>query len=305
LFLWTVPLLLALGACDDRDPVAADGDGGGVDLGPLPDGTLPDGPLRDGPVADRSADQQVQPVALQLFGFGDSVTDGFCASPGKSYVELLVQDLRGRVGQVTSSNGAISGSTSCDYTADTVRLGLHQRRVAADRYLVVITLGGNDLIHDYSCAGPRECAAYCSTVAQAEPWAAAFKQRMLGFLRVFRDELPGVRVFLANIYDPTDGVGDIENAPVPQALPPWPDGIAILERHNQAIAELAEAEDYVTLVDMRAAMLGHGIHHDDPQNPYYDQTDPTYWYCENLEDPNDRGYQAIREAFWAAIEPHL
>ncbi|MBC8117927.1 MAG: hypothetical protein H7062_26345 [Candidatus Saccharimonas sp.] len=36
---------------------------------------------------------------------------------------------------------------------------------------------------------------------------------------------------------------------------------------------------------MRAEFLGHGIHC------------THYWYWDNLEDPNDRGYDAIRRLF--------
>ena len=48
-------------------------------------------------------------------------------------------------------------------------------------------------------------------------------------------------------------------------------------------------------------MLGHGIHCRDTSNPHYDASDPTYWYYWNLEDPNERGYDAIRRAFLAEL----
>ncbi len=33
----------------------------------------------------------------------------------------------------------------------------------------------------------------------------------------------------------------------------------------------------------------------------YDRTDPHYWYQDNLEDPNDRGYDALRRLFLREI----
>lgn len=48
-------------------------------------------------------------------------------------------------------------------------------------------------------------------------------------------------------------------------------------------------------------MMGHGIHCREEDNPHYDADDPSYWYWVNLEDPNRRGYDAIRRVFLNAI----
>lgn len=253
---------------------------------------------------------------LHVVGFGDSVTAGFCAYTGYGYVDLLVQnkdadypeykkrDLTHHYGDVILNNRAISGTTSCDYTASAIRAAIGSESIPdADQTVVLTTLGGNDLIHDYSCNNPHECSAYCSTLADAQSYAANYKARMKTFFDVFKTELPNTEIFLANIYDPTDGVGDIENAPIP--LPPWPDGLEVLALYNQTISELAAEDEHVHLVDMRAAMFGHGMHHDDPANPGYDAADPSYWYCYNLEDPNERGYHEIRSMFWERISQVL
>ncbi|OGQ89042.1 MAG: hypothetical protein A2289_18685 [Deltaproteobacteria bacterium RIFOXYA12_FULL_58_15] len=253
--------------------------------------------------------------AIHIIGFGDSVTDGFCATSGLSFFELLIQnnngiypqwrgrDLRSHFASVTSNNQAISGSASCDYSTSDITYVLQQDPHTWKPTVVVITLGGNDLIHNYNCSSPGECHAFCSSLAAATSWADNYRQRMIGFIQAAKASITGpTYILLANIYDPTDGVGDIENAGV--GLPPWPDGFDVLALYNQQIEQIALATGAV-LVDMRAAMLGHGIHFDDRSNPYYDAGDPTYWYCQNLEDPNDRGYHAIRAAFWQAIEETL
>lgn len=294
-----------------EDAGSADGSFAPPDAGSRPDGGQPPG-------ADGGQDAgRPDPAAVHLVGYGDSVTAGYCASNGRSYFQLLVRnldavypaqagkDLERHFTTVTADNLAVSGATSCDLAARRAELVNHLRRtpVTAAQTVVVITLGGNDLIHDYGCLNPHECAAYCSTLAQATPWAQAFRQRMIDLIRVFQAELPGkVHVFLANIYDPTDGVGDIERASI--LLPPWPEGLQIVALYNQTLAEVA-ADTGAHLVDMRRAMLGHGIHYTDTSNPYYDPADPTYWYCSNLEDPNDRGYHAIRRAFWDSIATEL
>ena len=57
----------------------------------------------------------------------------------------------------------------------------------------------------------------------------------------------------------------------------------------------------VHLVPMHAEFLGHGIHCAQPWREHYDQTDPHYWYAFNLEDPNHRGYDALRRLFLIEI----
>jgi len=63
------------------------------------------------------------------------------------------------------------------------------------------------------------------------------------------------------------------------------------------IAETARELPNVHLVDLHALFLGHGLHSRDWSNAHYCRRDPHYWYYLNLEDPNERGYDAIRRLF--------
>jgi hypothetical protein len=51
--------------------------------------------------------------------------------------------------------------------------------------------------------------------------------------------------------------------------------------------------------------LGHGIHCTQPWQVHYRRHDPHYWYAWNLEDPNIRGYDAIRRLFLIEIAKHV
>ena len=88
-------------------------------------------------------------------------------------------------------------------------------------------------------------------------------------------------------------------------MPAWPDGKAIHTAFNAAITECAERHAHVHLADMYSVMLGHGIHCRDRTNPHYDADDPSYWFYINLEDPNQRGYDAIRRVFLNGITDAL
>ncbi len=98
---------------------------------------------------------------------------------------------------------------------------------------------------------------------------------------------------MADIYDPTDAMGDAAAT----GLPDWPDGLAIHNAYNDAIRRCAERRDLVHLVPIREAFLGHGIHCTQFWRKHYRSHDPHYWFAENLEDPNIRGYDAIRRIF--------
>ena len=56
---------------------------------------------------------------------------------------------------------------------------------------------------------------------------------------------------------------------------------------------------------MRGVFLGHGIHSRKFWHPHYHADDPGYWYYDNLEDPNDRGYDALRRVFLIEMAKEL
>ena len=157
-----------------------------------------------------------------------------------------------------------------------------------------MTSGGNDLIHDYGNAPPRDGAMYGCSFEQGKIWTLNTQQRIRQVLEGIMERFPGgCEIFLANIYDPTDGVCDPENA----GFPPWPDGSRILAHMNSLIVELCDEYDNVHLVDIHTSFLGHGTHCRDFWRSSYHKDDPHFWYFINLEDPNKRGYDAIRRLF--------
>lgn len=241
---------------------------------------------------------------VMLLGIGDSVTDGYGARQGYGYFERLAAnptdewpDMQGRnltalFPALRASNQSISGSTSVDC--------LEKQLPAIDPFpddtlgLVVLTTGGNDLIHFYGRTPPQEHAMYGATMEQAKPWIENFRSRLDQIVGETAARFPGgCYIFLANIYDPSDGEGD----PTAAGLPPWPEMLEILSAYNGAIAECAANHDNVWLVDIHGAFLGHGVNCTKPWSRHYDKPDPHYWYYENLEDPNERGYDAIRRLY--------
>lgn len=262
-----------------------------------------------GPAVDRSRFADVwsdEPIVV--LGVGDSVTAGYGASTGKSYFERLIrnpdgefEDLSGVCLQsvfpkLIAINVAESGSNSIQCLEN--QLPKLKPYPANTRGVVAITTGGNDLIHWYGRAAPKEGAMYGATMEDAQPWINAFTLRMDEIVERARGLFPGgCDIFLANIYDPSDGLGKPEAI----GMPPWDDMVPILAAYNEVIAACAQRHADVHLVDIHAPFLGHGVRCRQPWREHYHADDPHYWYHENIEDPNDRGYDALRRVFLNAM----
>jgi lysophospholipase L1-like esterase len=270
----------------------------------LTEGTGPAGPA----VPEEPFQRPWTERKVLLLGLGDSVTAGFGATRGHSYVDRLAanpadefEDMRGRslsavLPNLEIRNMAVSGSDSLQHVR-TVAEKLEKQ--PEDVFgLVVMTSGGNDLIHWYGRSPPRAGAMYGATFKQAEPWIADFEKRLEEMFTVLEARFPaGCRIFIADIYDPSDGRGDPEAA----GLPAWPDVLAIHAAYNDAIRRAAVRHSCVRVVPMYQTFLGHGIHCRKFWGAHYSAVDPHYWYGPNLEDPNERGYDAIRRVFLSEI----
>ncbi len=242
-----------------------------------------------------------------LLGIGDSVTAGLGSSRKElSYFNRLVHnpvdesdDLKGIclsavIPDLETKNIAVSGSNSIQHLAAIEGLEAFPDSVTG---IVVMTTGGNDLIHWYGQTPPREGAMYGATLAQAEPWIRNFEQRLTKMLDLVQQKFPGgCEIFLGDIYDPSDGVGDAPSV----FLPAWQDAMAIHSAYNAAIHRCAE-RGHVHLVPVHETFLGHGIHCTQFWRKHYRADDPHYWFYTNLEDPNDRGYDALRRIFLLKI----
>jgi lysophospholipase L1-like esterase len=245
---------------------------------------------------------------ILLVGFGDSVTAGFGARKGYSYFDRLARNPAGEFPAMAgicltsvfpsfqSTNLAVSGSTSSEIVQR--QLSLLPTNAPDVFGVVVMTTGGNDIIHNYGRTPPREEAMYGATIAEATPWVENFSRRLDSTLARIQERFPGgCEIFIATIFDPTDGLGDAGQA----GLPSWNDSERVLDAYNAAVRRAAESRSHVHVVDVRRAFLGHGIHCTQFWHDHFDWHDPHYWYFINLEDPNERGYDAIRRLFLLEI----
>jgi lysophospholipase L1-like esterase len=239
-----------------------------------------------------------------FIGLGDSITRGLGTQKKHTYFELLqvnddIQypdmkgcDLQGVFSRLEVHNYAQDYTVTREHLENQLpRLPVHRPDVKG---IVVITSGGNDLIHDYGRSEPTDGAIYGCSYKQAIDWTENIKARLARLIEGVNEKFPGgCQIFLANIYDPTDGVSD----PQTKGLPRWPNAVKAIGLTNKKIAELCNFYENVHLVDIHSEFLGHGIHCTEFWRKHYRKEDPHYWYYENLEDPNRRGYDAIRRLF--------
>jgi lysophospholipase L1-like esterase len=273
-------------------------------------------PIGSGPAGPKVARERFdKPWAdrrVRVVGIGDSITAGLGArskdhtffnrliqNPDDEYADMNGICLSSVLSQLEHENFAISGSTSLQHLEVIQdRLTVQDANVFG---LVVMTTGGNDLIHSYGRSPPREGAMYGATLEQAEPWIEAFRLRLNDmFIKIEACFPGGCEIYVGDIYDPTDGVGDAPSV----YLPTWKDGLAIHAKYNEAIVQCSKASPNVHVVPLYRTFMGHGSHCRQFWRSTYQSDDPHYWFYENIEDPNDRGYDAIRRAFLNVISEH-
>ena len=269
-------------------------------------------PVGSGPAGPPVPREWFQPAwttnPVLLVGLGDSVTDGFGARRNYSYFDRLVDNpadefsdmrdisLKAVLPGLQATNLSVSGTTSFEH----LEKQLPRLRAAGSNTtgIIVMTTGGNDLIHNYGRTPPTEQAMYGATLEQARPWIDGFGRRLEAMLGPLNAAFPGgYQVFIADIFDPTDGKGDAQRA----HLPAWKDAAEVLKAYNEVIYHFAGQHPQVHVIRVHDAFLGHGIHCTQFWSGHYHLDDPHYWYYDNLEDPNERGYDAIRRLFLIEI----
>lgn len=139
---------------------------------------------------------------VQLIGLGDGITAGLGAkSPAHTFFNCMIMNpvdefaemkgscLSSVLPQLSYENFSISVSTWREH------LALIEDRFPtfdADKFgLIVMTSGGNDLIHSYGRMPPKECAMYGATETGAMPWIAAFRERLELMLSKIEAAFPG------------------------------------------------------------------------------------------------------------------
>ncbi len=234
---------------------------------------------------------------------GDSITAGNGAStPMLTYVHLLKKndddvwpdsaelDLTGLFGELPDIvDVSLAGATTSSMVSQQLpNLTEELGDSVAGSTVVIVTIAGNDVQRLlYNTSGTD---AAIETILEK-----------LGDLYDYFEDAErfpdGAFIYLANVYEPSDGVGQADECfygmNLEKVLPS-------LDAVNAATRAQAE-ERGVAWIDLRGHFLGHGFNGDDSENVYYEVDDPSLWFADDCIHPNDRGHHELRRLFWYAV----
>lgn len=255
-----------------------------------------------------------EPVRLVVMG--DSISFGEGASSGSmTYKSLLYEndpeswpdfdglDLTTAYPSLTEFvDVAVGGATTSTLVNDQLPAAADALGDQVDgETVVVMTISGNDV----NAAVTQ--LWYLLEVANDEEGAEEVVEELIErvtynleiMLDFYDDEVrfpDGSFVYMTNVYDPTDGTGDL-----PACYPglDLSNALSYLDEINAALFELAEKRN-VAMLDMHRHFLGHAFHHDDSDSPFYDTGNPEMWFADCVH-PNDVGHNELRRIFYSAV----
>jgi lysophospholipase L1-like esterase len=285
-------LVLGLGpGCSQKaDAGPAAGSTGNQDGGAFPDA---------GP--DNPAPTDVPATFGGYVILGDSISDR--GGEGPFFYDLLVKnnntkyppqkdkDLNTAFGpDVRVVKAAVSGSVSADLPAQVSSLPTDMEGIV----FVTITIGGNDMQ-----------ANVIDLINNADqPARVAFAKNLRTALTELTSEgrlgpRTKIKVFQANIYDPSDGRGDYKSQGCPgifKLLPSDTPSAAFFVNWNKVVADTAKEFPQVTVLDMHKRFENRGI--------AYLKSGGS-WYAPDCIHPNAKGHDQIRQMFWDTFPSSL
>ena len=239
-----------------------------------------------------------RPAASEVYiALGDSISiDVYAGGPGRGGASLLARnrdddfpDWRGRdLATTRPALGFALLATDGATTASLLdaQLPRLQSSGAVPR-VVTVTAGGNDVLRAYG-----DTRAALRTVRAVRTRVASSLDRLYALV------VPTDPVIVGTVYDPSDGTGEAWRV----GLPPWPDVVDVLAELNAELRAVA-SEHGAVVADIHAHFLGHGLQAGDPAQAEARPGNRALWYC-NIIEPNAWGANAVRAAFWAALQDH-
>ena len=172
------------------------------------------------------------------------------------------------------------------------------------RTLVVMTMGGNDVSNLTS--GMKDGETIEDLWLQAQEAVDLFEDG-IEWLKEPGRFSNGVFVVFANIYEFTDGTGDLTSCPGAE-LAGWGDPLPDPEAMAEIVIWLNEqfmriaVETGTDMTFMLEAFCGHGFNADDPSAPCYRGPGAETWFDLTCIHPNATGHDAITDLFMSVVE---
>jgi len=245
--------------------------------------------------------QDITGVQKVVF-LGDSVTVGTPPTlPTDFYRFRLEQSLRAKFGALEVASCAAWGAQTDDLLLDPH----HQITTCfpgpePKRTLVIMTVGGNDM-HALLKAGTSG-----TPMSEIDLRVDQSIQQMRDAVSWFRADptrFPaGVFVVFTNIYEYTDGTGDVSACPAAllDGATPWPQGRPAYVRIQEQFMKIA-VDTQTDMLFLLETFCGHGYKNDDPQNECYRGPNTPRWFDLTCIHPTPAGHKQIADMFMAVV----
>ena len=167
--------------------------------------------------------------------------------------------------------------------------------------LVVLTMGGNDLnsIAKDGLNGTPPAQLLTRVDQSVANVRAAIKT-----LQDPQKFPSGVFIVFANVYEFTDGTGDLLSCPSAQAAgydKPWPDGAPVSVYLNEQLMKVA-VETQTDMLFLFEEFCGHGFKRNDPNGPCYRGPNTPLWFDPiTCIHPNTEGHGNLAKFFFDVI----
>jgi lysophospholipase L1-like esterase len=221
----------------------------------------------------------------RYIALGDSIISDDYPGPGLGAASLLYENhdkrfpsFTGRDLATTSPGVEFVNWSKTGWMLPDLKLSVDQLTKSSGPTLVVVCVGGNDLLHAFAAGVPPQ---------QALQEIGVSLQQLLDRLTSL---YPSLTLRVLNAYDPTDGTGTFQSG---RHLPEGPQAVKAL---NALIKQVAGE----VLVDLHAHFLGHGQRRSDETFSHHDSSDPSGWFKMDIE-PNNRGAHEVRAKIWESL----
>jgi lysophospholipase L1-like esterase len=225
-------------------------------------------------------------AATHYCAIGDSIISDCYPGVGLGAASLvfrnhkLFSDFQGRdlstlVRGIEQINLSKSGYTLVD-----VLKSLKGQTLPAKLDFLLLSVGGNDCLQ--GMLPP-------SLDADSDPVWREWRSSYVEMVKGFQTRWPLVRVAVCNLYDPTDGTGQLQSQRVRNISSPTDvERSGMLGTMNRLIEQMAREHQW-SLVDLHSHFVGHGTMALDSQA----RATPEFWFQRDIE-PSQRGASEVR-----------
>jgi len=247
--------------------------------------------------------QAIQGVQKVVF-LGDSITEGTPpTAPADYYRNRLVKQLEQKFGTLEVKNCAKYGART-----DDLLLPPHQQILTClpnnpepKTTLVVVTVGGNDA---HAWAKDAIDGKSMTEIMVEVDQAISLMRDAIEWFRMDPTRFPnGVHVIFANVYEYTDGTGDLPSCPLAflaGMTGKWPEGRQAYIKVNEQLMKIA-VDTKTDMIFLLENFCGHGYKANDPAGDCYLGPGAETWFDLTCIHPTPKGHEQIAKMFMSVV----